>query len=37
MIQAIEAYKQKIPLEYYAEKHKELRAALETWVKEKPK
>jgi ribulose 1,5-bisphosphate carboxylase large subunit-like protein len=36
VIQAIEAYKQGISLEDYAEKHKELKVALETWGKEKP-
>ncbi|MDP2909098.1 MAG: type III ribulose-bisphosphate carboxylase [Nanoarchaeota archaeon] len=34
--QAIEAYKQKISLEEYAEKHKELKRALEKWGHLKP-
>jgi ribulose-bisphosphate carboxylase large chain len=37
VMQAIEAYKQEISLEEYAEKHKELKVALETWRREKPK
>ncbi len=37
VVQAVEAYKRRIPLEEYAEKNKELKVALETWGKEKPK
>jgi len=37
VMQAIEAYKQGVSLEDYAEKHKELKVALETWGKERPK
>jgi ribulose-bisphosphate carboxylase large chain len=37
VVQAIEAYKQVISLEEYAKKHKELKVALETWRKEKPR
>jgi ribulose-bisphosphate carboxylase large chain len=36
VIQSIEAYKQKIKLEEYAKKHKELRRALEKWSHLKP-
>ncbi len=36
VMQAIEAYKQKISLEEYAEKHRELKRALEKWGSLKP-
>ena len=36
IVQSIEAYKQNIPLKVYAEKHKELRRALEKWGHLKP-
>ncbi|MCS7093898.1 MAG: type III ribulose-bisphosphate carboxylase [Candidatus Aenigmarchaeota archaeon] len=36
VVQAVEAYKKGISLEEYAEKHKELKKALEVWGKSKP-